>query len=111
MVFNDRLDLGCARWCPSAASCLGADLAQALALSDRQEARRDDLKLLLDEVPADQPRVRELFKTLYSEYRRDDRLFDTNRLYTVKERDPELFEAATAAFQAFLSHKAPAGQG
>jgi hypothetical protein len=105
MVFNDRLDLGCARWCPSAAACLGADLEQALALTAHQESRRDDLKMLLDLVPPDQPKVRELFKTLYSEYRGEDKLFDTNRLFTVKERDPRLFESATEAYKAFLDRK------
>jgi len=50
--------------------------------------------------------VRELFKALYSEYPGEDRLFDTNRLYSVQERDPSLFEAATRAFQAFLAAKA-----
>jgi len=61
--------------------------------------------MLLEAVPEDRPAVKELFKTLYSEYPGEDRLFDTNRLYTVQEREPELFEAATAAFRNFLAEK------
>jgi hypothetical protein len=106
MVFNDRLDLGCARWCPSAAACLGADIVKALELTEQREARREDLRALLISVPGDREDVRELFKDLYSEYKGDDKLFDTNRLYTVRERDPELFGAATTAFQEFLTKKA-----
>ena len=106
VVFNDRLDLGCARWCPSAEACLGGDLVKALELSAQQESRREDFKLLLESVPGDQAAVRDLFKALYSEYRGEDRLFDTNRLYTVKERDPDLFEGATSAYQSFLAAKA-----
>jgi len=105
VVFNDRMDLGCAKWCPSAASCVGPDAVKAIELSEARKARREDLRLLLDQVPDSQPEVRELFKTLFSEYRGEDRVFDTNRLYTVQERDPELFERATAAFQAFLQAK------
>ena len=41
-------------------------------------------------VPEDQGDLKNLFKTLYSEYAGEDRLFDTNRLYTVQERDPDL---------------------
>ncbi len=105
IVFNDRMDLGCAKWCPSAASCVGLDSVKALELGQQRKARREDLKALLDTVPEDRPAVKELFKTLYSEYPGEDRLFDTNRLYTVQDRDPELFEKATEAFRAFLNEK------
>ncbi|MHB8767035.1 MAG: hypothetical protein ACYDA8_22200 [Deferrisomatales bacterium] len=106
MVFNERMDLGCARWCPSASSCVGADNVQALELSERRKARRENLRLLLELVPDGEERVKELFKTLYSEYAGEDRLFDTNRLYSVQERDPELFEGATKFFRAFLAEQA-----
>ncbi|GAB4258303.1 hypothetical protein [Deferrisoma sp.] len=105
VVFNDRMDLGCAKWCPSAASCVGPDAVKAIELSEARKSRREDLRLLLDQVPDDEPAVRDLFKTLFSEYPGEDRLFDTNRLYTVQERDPELFQRATAAFQRFLQAK------
>lgn len=104
-VFNERMDLGCAKWCPSAASCVGLDNVKALELSEQRKLRREDLKLLLETVPEDQPAVKDLFKTLYSEYAGEDKLFDTNRLYTIQERDPGLFEAATVAFRAFLAEK------
>ena len=106
VVFNERMDLGCAKWCPSAATCVGLDNVKALELSEQRKLRREDLRLLLEGVPGEQTAVKELFKTLYSEYAGEDRLFDTNRLYTVQERDASLFEAATQAFQSFLAEKA-----
>lgn len=105
VVFNERLNLGCAKWCPSAASCVGPDNVKALELNEQRKSRREDLRQLLDLVPDDRGAVKELFKTLYSEYEGEDRLFDTNRLYTVQERDPALFEDATRFFQAFLREK------
>jgi len=106
MVFNDRMDLGCAKWCPAASSCIGAANLEALELSEQRKSRREDLRLLLEGVPAEEEATRELFKKLYSDYPGDDRLFDTNRLYTIKEQDPALFDSATRAFQSFLSQKA-----
>jgi hypothetical protein len=108
VVFNERMDLGCAKWCPSAATCVGPDNVKALELSEQRKGRREDLRLLLEGVADAEEPVRELFKALYSEYPGEDRLFDTNRLYSVQERDPALFEAATRAFQAFLAAKAAA---
>lgn len=105
MVFNDRMDLGCAKWCPAAASCIGTENLKALELSEKIKSRREDLHLLLDQVPAEEEKARELFKTLYSEYYDEDRLFDTNRLYTIKEEDPALFDSAIRAFQSFLAAK------
>ena len=106
IVFNDRMDLGCAKWCPSAASCVGADNVKALELNEQRKGRREDLRLLLDLIPDERTSVKELFKGLYSESPGEDRLFDTNRLYTVQERDPELFAEATRFFRAFLADKA-----
>lgn len=108
VVFNDRLDLGCAKWCPSAASCVGFENVQALELNEQRKQRREDLRMLLDLVPEGRGPVKELFKTLYSEYPKEDRLFDTNRLYSLQEKDPELFEHATRFFRGFLSEKAQA---
>ncbi len=105
IVFNERMDLGCAKWCPSAASCVGPDNVKALELNEQRKGRRENLLLLLAQVPEEQSRVRDLFKTLYSEYPGEDRLFDTNRLYTVQEQDPALFEAASQAFRAFLQEQ------
>lgn len=102
VVFNDRIDLGCAKWCPSAESCVGPEILQALQFSEQQKARREAFKLLLEMVADEAEHVRNLFKTLYSEYSGEDKLFDTNRLYTVKENDPELFEAASSIFKSYL---------
>lgn len=110
MVFNERMDLGCAKWCPSAATCVGPDNVKALELSEQRKARREDLRLLLEEFTGGADAVRDLFKTLYSEYPGEDRLFDTNRLYSVQERDPGLFEAASDAFRDFLAAKAAAAE-
>ena len=106
VVFNERLDLGCAKWCPSADSCVGPDNVAALELSEQRKARRANLVALLELVPEGQEAVRELFKTLYSEYAGEDKLFDTNRLYSVQESDTQLFEAATETFRAFLAAQA-----
>lgn len=106
IVFNEKMDLGCAKWCPSAATCVGPDNVKALELTEQRKARREDLRILLEGVPEERADVKELFKALYSEYPGEDKLFDTNRLFTVQVRDPSLFEAATGAFQEFLAEKA-----
>ncbi len=110
MVFNDRMDLGCAKWCPAASSCIGAENFKALELSEKRKSRREDLLLLLEGIEENEAPVRELFKRLYSEYHGDDRLFDTNRLYSVQENDTEMFDAATKSFQLFLAKKAEAAR-
>lgn len=110
VVFNDRLDLGCAKWCPSAASCVGPENVKALELNEQRKNRREDLRALLELVPEDRVAVKDLFKSLYSEYNGEDKLFDTNRLFTVQERDPELFEEATRLFRTFLAEKTAAAE-
>ena len=106
VVFNERMDLGCAKWCPSAASCVGIENVKALEISEQRKSRREDFRILLESIPESEQNVRELFMALYSEYAAEDRLFDTNRLYTVQERDPKLFERASEVFRAFLADKA-----
>lgn len=106
VVFNERMDLGCAKWCPSASSCVGPDNVAALELSEQRKLRRANLEALLALVPEEQPGLRGLFKTLYSAYPGEDKLFDTNRLYGLQEDDPALFAAATEVFQAFLTAQA-----
>jgi hypothetical protein len=110
VVFNDKMDLGCAKWCPSAASCVGPENVKALELSEQRKRRREDFRMLLESAPEADQAVRELFMTLYSEYPAEDKVFDTNRLYTTQERDPELFERASTAFRAFLAEKAAIAQ-
>jgi hypothetical protein len=106
VVFNERMDLGCAKWCPSAASCVGPENVKALELTEQKKRRREDFRMLLESVPEADQGVRELFMALYSEYAAEDKLFDTNRLYTIQERDPQLFDRASGAFRAFLAEKA-----
>jgi endogenous inhibitor of DNA gyrase (YacG/DUF329 family) len=104
-VFNDRMDLGCAKWCPSAESCIGADGLRDFKLNEQRKTRREDLRELLSHSGED-AEVEELFKTLYSEYPKDDAIFDTNRLATVQERNEDLFNRATAVFRKFLAARA-----
>lgn len=104
-VFNDRMDLGCAKWCPQASACVGPESLKDLEVNEQRKKRREDFRLLLDFVPPEDAETRELLKTLYSEYPGEDALFDTNRLHTVQERDEGLFLRATAAFRAFLNAK------
>lgn len=104
-VFNERMNLGCAKWCPSAASCVGPDSIKELEISEQRKKRREDFRMLLEQVPETDAEVRELFKTLYSEYKAEDAIFDTNRLYTVKEDNEALFERATAVFRNYLEEK------
>jgi len=105
-VFNERMNMGCAKWCPSAASCVGPDSLKDLEVSEQRKKRREDFRFLLENVDEAQTDVRELFKTLYSEYPSEDALFDTNRLYTIKEENEDLFERATAAFRKYTEAKA-----
>jgi hypothetical protein len=110
VVFNERMDLGCAKWCPSAASCVGPENVKALEINEQRKVRREDLRALLELVPEDGTAARDLFKTLYSEYAGEDKLFDTNRLFTVQETDAGLFDEATRIFRAFLAEKAAAAE-
>lgn len=105
-VFNERMNLGCAKWCPSASSCVGPDSIKDLEISEQRKKRREDFRLLLETVGDADAETRELFKTLYTEYKAEDALFDTNRLFTVKEDNEELFNRATAAFRRFQEEKA-----
>lgn len=105
-VFNERMNLGCAKWCPSAASCVGPDSIKELEVSEQRKKRREDFRMLLDLVPENAPEVRELFKTLFTEYKSEDAIFDTNRLYTIKEENEDLFNRATEVFRGYLEEKA-----
>ncbi len=103
-VFNDRMDLGCAKWCPSAESCIGPDSLKDFEVTQQRKSRREDFRFLL-EFAAEDEGAKELFKTLYSEYTNEDAIFDTNRLMTVQESDEDLFNRATAIFRAYLEEK------
>ncbi|TLN19481.1 hypothetical protein FDZ71_04930 [bacterium] len=105
-VFNDRMDLGCAKWCPMAESCIGPDSLKDFQVNEQRKARRDEFRDLLEFAGEEEHEVTELFKTLYAEYPKDDALFDTNRLATVQERDEALFTRATTIFKNYLSQKA-----
>jgi predicted Zn-ribbon and HTH transcriptional regulator len=105
VVLNDRIDLGCAKWCPYAESCLGPEQYKTFELSEKLAKRREDLTLLLEAVGEENEDVRELFKKLYSENEDNDVLFDTKRLYALKGAEDELFDKATSAFNRFLEEK------
>jgi len=38
-VFNERMDIGCLAWCPSAEACAGPDMALALELTQKGKDR------------------------------------------------------------------------
>jgi DNA-directed RNA polymerase subunit RPC12/RpoP len=38
-VFNERMDIGCLAWCPSAEACAGPDMARALELIQQGKDR------------------------------------------------------------------------
>ena len=38
-VFNERMNLGCAKWCPMAASCVGPDSVKDLEISEQRRMR------------------------------------------------------------------------
>jgi hypothetical protein len=105
VVLNDRIDLGCAKWCPYAESCLGPEQYKNFELSEKLNARREDFSALLEVVGEGNDDVRELFKKLYSENDNNDVLFDTKQLYALRGVEEELFEKATAIFNKFLDEK------
>lgn len=110
VVFNERMDLGCAKWCPSAESCIGPDSLKDLEISEQRKLRREEFRLLLEFVDEGDEEVAELFKRLFGEYPKEDALFDTNRLATVRAGDEELFERATKVFRLYREEKAAQGE-
>ncbi len=107
VVLNDRIDLGCAKWCPYAESCLGPEQYKNIELSEKLKVRREDFSLLLEMVGEgdENNAVRDLFKELYSKNDNNDVLFDTKQLYITRSSDDELFEQATSIFNKFLDEK------
>ncbi len=104
-VLNDRIDFGCAKWCPYAESCIGPEQYKNIELNEKLQKRRDDFSLLLDIVGDGNDAARDLFKKLYSENDNDDVLFDTKQLYLLRDTDEELCNSATAFFNRFLEEK------
>jgi len=105
VVLNDRIDLGCAKWCPYAESCLGPEQYKNFDLSEKLKKRRDDFTELLELMGDADADARELFKKLYSENENNDVLFDTTQLYALRGVEQDLFEKATAIFNRFLEGK------
>ena len=110
VVFNERMNLGCAKWCPSAASCIGPDSLKDLEITEQRKQRREDFRVLLEFVEEGDEAVTDLFKELFSAYPKEDALFDTNRLATVQSSDEALFERATTAFRLYREEKAAQGE-
>ena len=102
LVFNPRVNAGCALWCPKAEDCLGPEqYASLTAIQETAARRKADMELLLTLVPPKEDDVRRLFKKLYIENRDPVRLIDTDRLQQVRDDDPDLFERATRYFRKF----------
>jgi hypothetical protein len=111
LVFNPRMDFGCANWCPMARECLGQEKYDSLkGIAEAETRRRADLEALLARVkPADEE-VKRLFKKLYLQNKGGVSLFDTSELYLLARENPRLFKKATDYYTRFLKAKGKADQ-
>ena len=66
LVFNPRMDFGCANWCPMAKDCLGQEKYDSLKeIAEAEKERRADLEALLATVDDGDKDVSKLFRQLY----------------------------------------------
>jgi hypothetical protein len=107
LVFNPRMDFGCANWCPMAKECLGQEKYEGLREIAQTEARRRaDLEALLATIdPADEE-VNKLFRQLYLQNKGGNALFNTEQLHPLTEENPQLFKKATGYYSRFMKTKA-----
>ena len=102
VVFNPRIDLGCALWCPQAAECIGPEKYKSLTDTAKSAQRRkEDMRALLATITPEDKEVRELFKKLYISNKDTKKLIDTDALKQVQSEDPDLFNRATDYFSKF----------
>ena len=102
MVFNPRVDLGCALWCPQADECIGPERYNSLVdTAKRTEKRKQDMQRLLASIKPEDKDIRDLFKKLYLENKDNRRLIDPDRLKEVRGNNPNLFRRATEYFSRF----------
>lgn len=103
-VMNPKMDLGCAMWCPKAKECIGPErygyITETVKLSNR---RKEDFDKLISTIDKKDEDVKKLFTKLYLENKDPKRIFDTKKLYDIKETNPDLFERATKYYSKFKS--------
>jgi len=101
-VFNPRMDFSCAKWCPSAKTCLGEERYNSLVqINKNEEQRKNEFERLLASIRDEDKEVKVLFKKLYMKNKSGQTLFDVKELYAFKIDDPKLFEKATKYFSEF----------
>ncbi len=106
LVFNPRMDFGCANWCPMARECLGQEKYDSLREIAQSEARRRaDLEALLASIAPEDEDVKRLFRQLYLQNKGGSTLFNDHQLYQLAEEQPQLFKKATQYYSQFVKNK------
>ncbi len=101
-LFNPKMDFSCAKWCPSAKSCLGEEKYNNLMQSNKDEEEREkEIETLISTVAEEDADVRDLFKKLYLKNKDGSVLFDVKELYLLQTDNPKLFKKATQYFSKF----------
>jgi hypothetical protein len=108
LIFNPRMDFGCANWCPMAKECLGQEKYDSLKeIAVRENKRRADLEALLASIKPEDEEIRGLFRKLYLQHKGAELLFDNKQLYALSKHDPDLFKKAVEYYAAFQKTKKP----
>ncbi len=103
LMFNPRMDFGCANWCPMARECLGQEKYDGLKEIAQTEARRRaDLEALLSTIEPGDEAVKQLFRQLYLQNKGGNALFDTAQLHPLNQENPQLFKKAIGYYSQFL---------
>jgi len=107
VVFNPRMDFSCAKWCPSARTCLGEERYNSLMdISNNEENRNKAIEKLLGFIKEEDKDVKKLFRELYMKNKDGSVLFDVKELLPLKVDNPKLFEKATSYFARFTQESA-----
>ncbi len=105
-VLNDRMDLACLKWCPYAEQCVGPERYKAVKQEkELEEKRNEDFKRLLELIPERELEVRKTFKELFYKNRDLTKLFDTNDLFYIREKNEELFEKCISYYKKFMEQR------
>ncbi len=106
LIFNPRMDFGCANWCPMAKECLGQEKYDGLReIAQTESRRRADLETLLAAIEPGDEEVIKLFRQLYLQNKGNSALFDTSQLRPLAEENPQLFKKATGYYSRFMKTK------
>ncbi len=105
-VLNEKMDLACLKWCPHAEQCVGPERYKAvLQEKELEERRKADFEKLLSLISEKELDVRKVFKELFYKNKDMTKLFDTNELFYLKEKDEELFNRCIEYYKKFISEK------